>query len=88
LKPVSWIVEKFESKKLDNDTQNNKKSIFREANYLSLDSSKAKKRLGWKAKVDINQALEWTKEWYDKFNQQENMKEFSIKQIETYQSMD
>jgi len=65
LKTVSWIIEKFESAKLDNDAQNNKKSIFHEANYLSLDSSKAKKRLGWKVKVDINKALEWTKEWYD-----------------------
>lgn len=35
-----------------------------EANYLKLDCSKARARLGWRPRLNVSQALEWTVEWY------------------------
>ena len=35
-----------------------------EAPYLKLDSSKARQRLGWRPRLRIAQALQWTVEWY------------------------
>jgi CDP-glucose 4,6-dehydratase len=38
-----------------------------EASFLSLDCSKAKTYLGWKPCLTIEQALEWTVEWYKNY---------------------
>lgn len=35
-----------------------------EAHTLALDASKARRRLGWHARVGMERALEWTAQWY------------------------
>lgn len=40
---------------------------FHEASFLSLDCSKAKTYLGWKSCLNIEQALEWTVDWYKNY---------------------
>jgi len=35
-----------------------------EANYLKLDSSKAKTKLGWRPRLTVPTALDWTVDWY------------------------
>ena len=35
-----------------------------EAQFLKLDSSKARTRLGWSSLLDVDKALEWTVRWY------------------------
>jgi CDP-glucose 4,6-dehydratase len=35
-----------------------------EAQFLKLDSSKARTRLGWSSRLDVDKALEWTIRWY------------------------
>lgn len=42
-------------------------SDLHEANFLQLDCSKARSKLGWKPVWDINKALEMTGIWYDHF---------------------
>lgn len=45
-----------------------------EAQMLQLDSSKAKKQLGWQAKLDVDQALEYTAGWYKKYLESKDTK--------------
>ncbi len=55
-----------------------------EAQYLKLDCSKAKKRLGWKPTWDLKKALNYTIAWYKAFYEGVDMHEFSIKQIDIF----
>jgi len=55
-----------------------------EARLLKVDSSKAKLRLGWRPRLDIQAALAWTVAWYSGFKQGEDVREMTLKQIERY----
>lgn len=84
---VEWIVEKlidFVPKatwKLDTDVQ------FYEANYLKLDSSKAKIKLGWEARWKLQKALEKTIEWHTGWLNGKNLNKLSLMQISEYQTV-
>ena len=56
-----------------------------EATLLKLDIAKAKKKLGWAPKWDLDTALEKTVSWYKSYYNGEDMGEISLKQIEEYQ---
>ena len=55
-----------------------------ESNILRLDASKARLELGWKPRLGIEQALEWTITWYQAWKRGEDMAQFTGKQIERY----
>lgn len=55
-----------------------------ESNILRLDASKARVELGWKPRLGIQTALEWTIGWYRAWNRGDNMAEFTRKQIVEY----
>ena len=57
-----------------------------EATLLKLDIAKAKKKLGWAPKWDLDTALEKTVSWYKSYYNGEDMLEISQKQIEEYQA--
>ena len=87
--PVEWIVGKMieawgegASYKLDAQPQ------VHEANYLKLDSSKARSLLGWAPKLDLSQALQWLTEWYRVCQQGEDMRAYTLSQIDTYQNLE
>lgn len=54
-----------------------------EAGILLLDSTKAKERLGWKTKLDMERTLQMTVDWYQNYQKRE-MYEFCVRQIEEY----
>lgn len=58
-----------------------------EANYLKLDSSKARVRLGWSPKLDMSQAIIWLTEWYRAFQAGGEMHTFTLSQIDCYQNL-
>jgi CDP-glucose 4,6-dehydratase len=58
-----------------------------EANFLKLDTSKARANLGWKAKLNIDGALEMTCDWHKAFREGKNMFEFSNKQIAKFEEL-
>jgi CDP-glucose 4,6-dehydratase len=58
-----------------------------EDHLLRLDSSKARIELGWKPRLKIEAALEWTMAWYRAWNQGDNMAEFTTKQIAEYERL-
>ena len=55
-----------------------------EANFLSLDCSKAKKELHWESKWPISMAIQKVVEWHDSYAQGMDMCEITNKQIEEY----
>lgn len=86
-KPVQWIVEQLTQQwgegahwELDAKPQPH------EANFLKLDCSKAKSRLGWQPQWGLAQTLEEIIEWYRAYQAGENMHERTILQIDSYQS--
>ena len=88
-KPVSWIVNKLDqlwagSIQWELDLSKNP----HEANYLKLDSSKAKNKLGWKLKMGLDNAMGWIVEWYSAYLGNQNMREFSEDQISRYENME
>jgi CDP-glucose 4,6-dehydratase len=58
-----------------------------EDQVLRLDASKARVELGWKPRLRIDAALEWTMAWYRAWNQGADMTEFTVKQIAKYERL-
>ena len=86
-KSVKWILEKISKEWGEkNFWEEDDKENPHEASILRLDCKKAKERLGWETKLNINEALEWTINWYKKFLENSNMKEYTKKQIEEFES--
>ena len=55
-----------------------------EANFLRLDSSKARNVFNWHPKWNANRAIEETVKWYKAFNNKEDLIELTDKQIKEY----
>jgi CDP-glucose 4,6-dehydratase len=55
-----------------------------EAMYLRLDSSKARVRLGWIPRWDLDQALASIVSWYKAFQSEADLREHSLRQIEAF----
>ena len=55
-----------------------------EAGHLALDSSKAERRLGWRAEWDLAQALERIVEWHEAERSGQDMRRVSLAQIERF----
>lgn len=58
---------------------------FAEAKYLNLNCEKALKDLGWKFSWEVNDAVEQTLLWYQKYYGGDDMREFSLNQINFYE---
>jgi CDP-glucose 4,6-dehydratase len=58
-----------------------------EAGILRLDASKARTELGWKPRLRIEEALNWTAGWYRAWHQGDNMAEFTCRQIGDYERL-
>lgn len=56
-----------------------------EATYLRLDSSKARALLGWYPQLSLDDALEWTVEWYHGVQNQTDARACTLAQIDRYQ---
>ncbi|MBF0530509.1 MAG: CDP-glucose 4,6-dehydratase [Deltaproteobacteria bacterium] len=61
---------------------------FHEAHYLKLDCSLARQKLGWKPRLNLETAMDWTMAWYRAhLNGSPDMKSFTERQIERYMSL-
>lgn len=88
VKPVSWIVDYLTRRwgegaswKLDAGDHPH------EANYLKLDCSKAKARLGWHPRLSLDTTLEWIVEFYQAYRHQEDIAKVVDAQILRYQAL-
>lgn len=67
-------------------THDNAPSVH-EAHYLRLDSSKAKMELGWRPRLNLETALEWTLHWYREYKSGADMAAETRTQIALYQQL-
>jgi CDP-glucose 4,6-dehydratase len=58
-----------------------------EDHVLRLDASKARTELGWKPRLEIEAALSWTLAWYRAWREDDNLAEFTRKQIADYEQL-
>ena len=59
-----------------------------EAQSLMLDSTMARLKLGWDPKIELKRALRWTFDWFVESEKNTDMLNYSIKQIEKYESVE
>jgi CDP-glucose 4,6-dehydratase len=55
-----------------------------EATYLKLDCSKAKVKLGWHPRWNLERGLKETANWYQAYQLNKNLKDVTLAQIESY----
>jgi len=58
-----------------------------EATLLKLNNEKAEKELSWKPVYPVKEAIEKTINWYKAYYNNENMFDFSLNQIESFESL-
>jgi len=58
-----------------------------EAGLLRLDSGKARTRLGWRPRLRLQAAIEWTVDWYKKQAQGADAMRLTLEQIERYSTL-
>jgi CDP-glucose 4,6-dehydratase len=56
-----------------------------EAQLLHLDSSKARRALGWRPRLNLDEAIAWTVDWYKASQRGADMQAFTLDQISRYQ---
>lgn len=87
-RPVSWIVERVASLWGDGAAwELDQAQHPHEAAYLKLDSSKARTLLGWRPTLDLGTALQWVVDWYKAYAGDDQMREFSGRQISRFEEM-
>lgn len=59
-------------------------SGFPESETLRLDSNLARKVLSWAPRLDIDEAVRWTVEWYRAQGEGTDMRALSVKQLQSY----
>jgi CDP-glucose 4,6-dehydratase len=83
-RPVVWLVERVaELWPGDLTWELDQGPHTHEARYLKLDSSRARMRLGWRPPVGLEPALEAIVEWYRELGDGADMREVTVKQIQT-----
>lgn len=87
VRPVSWIIECLAQRCPDLKWQYDEMPHPHEAHYLKLDSSKAKCRLGWRARWRLQTALQKTLEWHQAWRNGKDMHALTLLQIDQYQGM-
>jgi CDP-glucose 4,6-dehydratase len=79
---VSLVIKEWKTGKwIDTSNKTDQKH---EASTLVLDSSKAKKRLGWNPVYSISEAIKKTISWYAANEKKTDMRSFTINQINEY----
>ena len=85
-RPVSWLVERMA--KLWDGAPGWRQAVGfapHEAHQLRLDCSKARARLGWTPRLDLDTALAWTVDWHRAHQRLEDMRQHSSARIRLYQ---
>jgi CDP-glucose 4,6-dehydratase len=83
---VGWIVEHLAAASPGLVWQRDSASQPHEAQYLRLDSSKARARLGWQPRWRLSTALAETLAWHRAMGENADMREVSLAQIDEYLS--
>jgi CDP-glucose 4,6-dehydratase len=83
---VNWILERLSTLMPELRWQCEALEKPHEANYLKLDSSKARARLDWTPRWRLDMALKMTVEWHRAWQLGSDMRAISLAQIDTFLS--
>ncbi len=83
-KPVSWIVDRLCDRTPSAKWQTENAVHPPEAGLLKLDSSKAKAKLGWAPRWNLEASLNKTMEWHQAWRNREDMAAITTEQIQAY----
>ncbi|AFY46342.1 CDP-glucose 4,6-dehydratase [Nostoc sp. PCC 7524] len=85
VKTVSWVVEQLQQL-WGNNASWIQDSRFQphEANYLTLDCSKARNLINWQPQLDLSTALAWIVDWTKAWEQGYDMKQKTQSQIQQF----
>lgn len=84
-RPVRWVVERLVEHWGDGlrwDTDGSPQP--HEAHYLKLDSSRARARLSWTPRWDLEEAIRRTVEWFRAYRDGRDMRVLSLEQISSF----
>jgi CDP-glucose 4,6-dehydratase len=88
-RPVSWIVDRISTLWPQElpwvQDLGLHRSAPHEARYLKLDSSRARARLGWRPRWDLEQGLDAVLAWYCALSAGEDMRAVTLGQIEAFE---
>jgi CDP-glucose 4,6-dehydratase len=84
-RPVSWIVERLDQLwpgglRWEHDTGEHP----HEAHYLKVDSSRARARLDWTARWNLDRTLEAVVEWYAALRDGQDMRAMTLAQLQSF----
>jgi CDP-glucose 4,6-dehydratase len=86
-RPVRWVVERVAALwGAGLDWASDPGEHPHEAHSLKLDSSRARERLAWAPRWDLERGLAATVDWYRAYRDGADMRAFSLAQIEAYQA--
>lgn len=80
---VNFVIEYYGEGKY---TIQSLENSFKESNFLSLDITKAIKKLNWKPILNINETIELTVDWYKRYKK-ENVDKICKEQITAYMKL-
>jgi CDP-glucose 4,6-dehydratase len=86
-RPVSYIVERFATawgRAVATSAEN--RGAIPEAATLRIDSTKAIARLGWRRRLNLDAAIDWTAEWHRRHLNGETPQQIALDQIRRYQN--
>jgi CDP-glucose 4,6-dehydratase len=87
-KPVEWIVQRMVEQWQEGASWKQDGGVHpHEAHYLKLDISKAGQRLGWQPCLRLEEALHLTVDWARCRLQRNDLRAFTLAQIQTYQQL-
>jgi CDP-glucose 4,6-dehydratase len=82
---VGWIAQRFAERIPGFSWERDLSDQPHEANVLRLDSAKAGVRLGWRPRWPLETVLEMTMAWYEAWQQGQDMRDVSLRQIADYE---
>lgn len=83
---VEWIVDRLVRSMPGTEWEHDKSIHPHEANYLKLDSSKARNHLNWQPKWTLEQALDKITRWHKSWRNGDDMNKFTLQQIAEYEA--
>ena len=60
------------------------KNQLKESNFLLLDSTKSREKLGWHDKLDFEETVRWTADWYKAQSEGESAEALMLSQISKF----
>lgn len=87
IRSVSWLVEKLSQLWNTQINLEYDKGFNHEANTLKLDCTKAKQKLGWQPKTNLEIGLKFVVEWYKHYELGDDIKEITEQQIKDFSKL-